>query len=1055
MKSNFTRIYQNRLKSTILLWIMFFIGVGVQSAYAQSQRIQGKVTNENGEGLPGLAISIKGTSIGTITDVEGTYQIEASPKSTLVFSSIGYETREVLVGNQTTINLQMVLDSKHLEEIVIVGYGESRKKDLTGSVSIAEVEDMQKAPVASFEEAFAGRVAGVNVTSGEGQPGDQMNIVIRGMGSITQSTSPLFVIDGIPIENPPSGVLDPSSIESISVLKDASAAAIYGSRGSNGVIIVTTKGGKEGSVRLTYDGYIGVSEVTKRMDLLSPYEFVDLQNEIDPEFTGLAYLSDKTLEDYKNEPGLDWQDEIFQQAAMQSHKISIGGGSRDNTLYSIDLSAFNQEGVIINSGFDRYIGKIRIDQRLNDRATVGAYINYSRTKQYGTRTSVSGHNFSTYLLHSVLSYRPVSYDPTINLLEEEIDPDIDPLNNYQYNPILSTKNEHSVSSYGNIILNAFGEYELIEGLTLKFDAGYRSFERRRERFNNSKTRYGSPNSTLGKGPNGWLQNQRRISWNSNAYLTYNKKFAKIHKLRVMAGTSVQERTNDSFRMSATQVELEGNGVNGLDSGVPDLLDTYASRSRLLSYFGRAQYSIKDKYLLTATIRRDGSSKFANKWGTFPSAAFAWQIGDESFMDDVRFISDMKLRASWGQLGNNRVSDYASKATLTYTSNRYRPTGYPIYYAFNNVLQLGVVPQSLENTDLRWEVGEETNFGFDVGFFENRFNVTVDAYRKTTKNLLLNAQLPSTTGYRSAYKNIGSIENKGLELAFNSVNLDARDFKWTSTFNISFNKNKVLGLNEGQTSLPVAVYWTNMFSTTSAYISKVGQPVGQMYGYVWDGVYQYDDFEEVNGNYILKSTVPNNGQSRSSIQPGYIKYKDINGDGQVNDNDRTVIGNPNPKHYGGFGNNFSYKNLSLHMFFQWSYGSDVLNANRIYLENGRRKYSNMFASVADRWRPESPSETMHSAEGAGLEVYSSRLIEDGSFLRLKTVSLSYNLPNELLSRVKMKAARVYFSAQNLYTWDNYSGYDPEVSVRNSALTAGFDFSAYPRAQTYTLGLSLTL
>lgn len=1057
MKFNFTK--HAGLKITAYLFLVCMV-LGVHSAYAQSRVLSGLIKDETGAGIPGVNIIKKGSSSGTISDIEGRYTIEVDDTTVLTFSMIGYTKIEEVVGNRNVIDLSMQVDVQQLDEVVVVGYGTEKKRDLTGSVGLANMDNLQKAPVASFEEALGGRIAGVQVSSSEGQPGDNMNIVIRGLGSITQGTSPLFVIDGVPIENPPSGIIDQTDIETISVLKDASAAAIYGARGANGVVIITTKSGKEGATRITYDTYFGISSVRKRMDMLTPYEYVELQNELAPETVSTTYLAEKTLEDYRNETPTNWQDEVFQDATIKSHKISLDGGSKKNTLYSINLSAFNQEGVIINSGFDRYIGKLRIDQRVNDKLKVGMYVNYSRTKQYGTRTSTSGHNFSTYLLHSVLAYRPVGYDESVNLLEEEIDPDIDPLNNYQFNPVLSAQNEHRETINNNIILNGNAEYTFMDGLKLRIDAGYVSFGSKLESFNNSQTRYGSPNSSLGKGPNGYIRNTTTATWNTRAYLTYDAKLSGGHKLRVMAGSELQERSFDQYRFSATQVTVENNNVNGLDSGIPELIATDASRSRLRSYLARVNYSFKNRYFVTANLRRDGSSKFSsdNRWGLFPSVALAWQMGDEAFMKEINFIGDFKVRASWGQLGNNRVSDFASKASLGYTNLKYAPTGFPIYYAFNNSLQLGVAPNSLENRDLKWEIGEETNIGVDFGLFDNRFGVSVDAYRKETKDLLLNAQLPTTTGYRSAFKNIGAIENKGLEITLTSVNMDVNDFKWTTDFNISFNKNKVLELNEDQTTLASTVSWTNRFSNISGYVSKVGQPIGLMYGYVWDGIYQYDEFDEVSdGVYVLKPNVVDNGQSRGTIQPGFIKYKDINGDGIVNDNDRTIIGDPTPKHIGGLANNFSYKGISLHVFFQWSYGNDIMNANRIYLEAPYKRNSNMFATVADRWTPENPSETMFSSgqPEAGLQKYSSRIVEDGSFLRLKTVSVSYNFPKQLISKLKLTGARVYMSAQNLHTWTSYSGYDPEVSVRNSALTRGFDFSAYPRAKTMTMGVNITL
>ena len=1046
---------------------------------AQEEAVKGKVTDENGEGLPGVSVLIKGTMRGTITDVEGNYSLGVPDNANiLVFSYVGYTTQEIEIAGRSVVDVSLMLDIATLSEVVVVGYGSQKKRDLTGSVGVADVENMQKAPVASFEEALGGRIAGVQVTSGEGRPGGEMNIVIRGMGSITQNTSPLFVIDGVPFEDPPSGLLDPADIESLTVLKDASAAAIYGARGANGVVIVKTKAGTPGKPRVTYDAYVGVSEVIQRMELLSPYEYVRLQDEHDPRNVDTTYFRaipdnyferlgnanptrQDSLDFFRNVAPIDWQEAIFQEGIIQSHRLSVSGGDPNSTLYTLSFSTFNQEGVIINSGFDRYTGRIKLDQQVSDQLKVGAQVNYSRTKQYGTRTSVSGHNFSTYLLPSVLSYRPISYDSDVDLLNVDIDPDIDPTVNYQFNPVMSAKNEYNVNVNDNIRLNADVHYTILDGLKVKIDGGFNSFNSERDRFNNSFTRYGSPNSTLGLGPNGANLTNTRTSWNFRAFVDYNRKFGSHHKLGLTAGTELFESRGVTREFGAIQVSIENNNVNDLDSGIPQRISTGASSNRLRSYLARANYSFKDKYLLTASIRRDGSSKFLenNRWGTFPSFALAWHLGDERFMKSISFIDNAKVRTSWGQIGNNRIDDFASRAAYGFRySGRYY--GAPIFYAFNNELQIGVVPERLENQDLKWETVEETNIGLDIGLLANRFNVSVDAYRKTTKDLLLRAQLPTTSGFREAFKNVGSIENKGLEITLSAVNIDAGSFRWTTDFNIAFNRNKVLSLNEDQTALAQNVRWTNKFDPISGYVAKVGRPVGQMYGFVWDGIYQIDDFNNIgtedNPVYELKPDIVDNGQGRSIVQPGFIKYKDINGDGQLNENDRTVIGDPTPKHIGGLVNNFMYKGIALHIFFQWSYGNDILNANRIYQEGSYRRNSNLLATVVDRWTPDNPSTTMYSVhqDEVGLQKYSDRIVEDGSFMRLKTVSVSYDLPGSIISKLRIQSARIYFSAQDLYTWTSYSGYDPEVSVRNSALTRGFDFSAYPRARTMIVGVNLS-
>jgi TonB-linked SusC/RagA family outer membrane protein len=541
--------------------------------------------------------------------------------------------------------------------------------------------------------------------------------------------------------------------------------------------------------------------------------------------------------------------------------------------------------------------------------------------------------------------------------------------------------------------------------------------------------------------NNWL-NENTLSWDH--------RINSENRFNVVAGLTLQGNRYSSYGTSANQLPYEELGLAGLGYGVPQPVYPQLSEWSLVSALSRVNYTFKDRYLFTASFRADGSSKFRddNKWSYFPSGAVAWRLSSEPFMQQFSFLSDAKLRASWGITGNNRVSEYATYARVDFPISG--------YYSYNNTLQQGAVLSSMENKDLKWENTTQTDAGIDLGFFKQRLTLTADYYKKVTSNLLLNAALPPTTGYNAAYKNIGKTSNEGFEIGFSSINIDKPDFVWSSSFNIAFNKSKVIALSQNQESITSAISWDQWYASVPLYITKIGQPLGQMYGYISDGVYQYSDFDRLaNGGYLLKDNVPTNGNTRSAIQPGDAKYKDLNGDGIVNDYDRTVIGRGFPVHIGGFSNNFRYKNFDLNIFFQWSYGNDIVNANRLNFEIGNKTYLNQYQSFQARWTPDNTNTTMPRAGGQYGYVYSTRIIEDGSYLRLKTAALGYNLPVKVLNKVKIKSCRFYVAAQNILTWTKYTGSDPEVSISYSPLTPGFDYSAYPRARTFTAGLNVSL
>lgn len=1058
-------IIQSKRRGISALWLILF---SVSFVFAQVP-VKGTVKDVLGEGVPGASVQIKGAAQGTITDLDGNFTLNVPNKqSVLVISFIGYLTIEQKVDTQKPMAIILKEDSKTLDEVVIVGYQEMRKKDLTGSVAKANMSDMLKAPVASFDQALGGRIAGVNVSSGEGMPGGQMNIVIRGNNSLTQDNSPLYVIDGFPVEDPKAGSsINPNDIESTEVLKDASATAIYGARGANGVIIITTKKGVIGKPRITYDGSYGFQNIIKTIPMMDAYEFVKLQNEVDPKEMEKNYFEEYegkkwSLEDYRNIPQYDWQDMIFKTAPMQSHNIGITGGS-EGVRYNGSLSYFDQDGIVLNSNYNRLQGRLGTDIT-KGKLKANLTVNYSRTTTTGASPSQNSYSGMNNLFYSVWGYRPVTQPslPLNSLVDNIMDVDQNLSNDYRFNPIMSLKNEYRKNYTNYLQFNGFAEYEFIKGLKLKVSAGYTLDSRNTESFNNSKTRYGNPTSN--EKVNAEVSNSERITWLNENILTYQTTIKKKHNINAMVGITLQNSDYKFFSFKNIQIPNESLGMAGISAGLPSTTKSLLSSWAMLSYLGRVNYNYMSKYYLSATFRADGSSKFSdkNRFGNFPSASVAWTFLEEDFAQPLKpIVSTGKLRASWGTTGNNRVGEYDTYALLQVLKDRvgdYNALGSipGASYPFDNSLtNIGVAPISLPNEDLKWETTEQWNVGMDLGFFDERIGVTMDWYRKTTRDLLLEAALPLSSGYISAMKNIGKVRNEGFEFTLNTINIQTPKFRWTSNFNIAFNRNKVLELAEDQLTLLTSAKFDQNYNSMANYIAKVGYPMGMMYGYIYEGTYKYEDFDKSGSSYTLKANIPA-FSTETNTQPGYPKYADLNKDGKVDSSDQTMIGNGMPKHTGGFTNNFEYKGFDLNIFLQWSYGNDVMNANRLMFESGRDKSRdlNQYASYIDRWTPENPESNIPVVSNSSSNrTFSTRIIEDGSFLRLKTVALGYSLPANLLKKWNMSKARIYVSGENLGTITGYSGYDPEVSIRGGALTPGLDYSAYPRAYSISFGINL--
>lgn len=1039
----------NLKKITILL--MFNISFILNAQH----QISGIVKDTKGNPLIGVTVFSKGLNFGTITNIDGKFSIQAKTNEIISFSYIGYIPTDITIKNAEILIVEMQEDVKVLDEVVVIGYGEQHRKDITGAVGGVKMDDLNKAPVASFDKALAGRIAGVHVSSNDAQPGTEANIVIRGGNSLTQSNSPLYVVDGFPIEDYSSAAISPEDIASMSVLKDASATAIYGSRGANGVIIIETNQGKMGDPKVSYNGYAGFQVVSNTIDLLDSRGFVEYQIERDPGMV-TSYLTTpgRTIDDYNNIQSVDWQDLLFRKAFVQSHSVSITGGT-NKTRYAVSGSVFEQDGVIKNSGYNRYQGRVSLNQNISDKLRFSINTSFTNDKNYGAITSeqASGTRaYSSYLMYRVWGYRPVHGDPNADLLNGLFDSDEDDETTQILNPIISTENEIRQQTKNQMMSNAYLHYEIVKDLTLRVRGGINRSLTKNESFNNSKTLRGFPFSTNLKGVNGAFKEFEINDWVNENTLTYRKTLNNQDKFDMLIGMTMQGRTRTVYGYESTNIPIEELGLSALQLGVPTSVNSELSQNKLMSFLGRINYNLKSRYLFTASLRTDGSSKFnlKNRWGYFPSGAFAWQMDKEKFMKSVNVVSDSKLRISYGLTGNNRIGDFSQYTSLNLSD----------YYSFNNQTPgYAVLVENLGNDHLKWETTTQFDLGYDLALFKGRVEFTFDYYNKITSDLLLYSNLPLSSGVNNVYKNIGKMQNNGVEFTLNTTNIKTKNFSYQSEINISFNRNKVLELADNQDNILSSVSWTGDFNNSFLYVAKIGGPAAAFYGVVWDGVYQYEDFNELpNGSYSLKNNITSNGADRTVIQPGDIKYVDQNGDGIVNDKDMVVIGSALPIHTGGFNNNFRYKNFGLNAFFQWSYGNDIFNANRIIFEGNftNRVNLNQYATYADRWTPEKPSNTYFRAGGQGpTGIYSSRTIEDGSFIRLKTLQFSYSLPKSLLRKLMINEIELYVAGQDLFTWTNYSGLDPEVSVRHSTLTPGFDYSSYGRNRTITFGVKANL
>jgi len=976
----------------------------------QGIEVTGQVVDAKGATLPGVNVVIKDKNTGTITDINGNFSIIAEEGELLVFSFVGYSPQEVQVSAKAIINIVLEEESIGLNEVVAIGYGMQRKKDLTGSVVSVNSDQLQSIPVPSIGDALQGKASGVQVIS-SGVPGNDAVFRIRGIGTINDN-DPLLVIDGIPTS---SGLnqLNMNDIESIQILKDASATAIYGSRGANGVIIITSKKGSLGKSIIDVNYNYGIQEATNMVDVLNASQFASLHNEM-MENAGLeknpAYSNPESLGE-----GTDWLDKLFSPAAMHNLSLAFSGGN-DKTRYYVSGSLLDQKGVISETGFKRYTVKFNLESQVLKKVKIGTNITLNHDKKYSGDYSVK----NTMLALPTQSI--FNEDGTYAGPKERPSWDGDITN-----PIGKARLEETSTIGYNLLGSIFAEVDIIDGLKFKTNLGLQA------NFWDNRTWAPKYNWLPIPQEQSYLfqQSNKNITWNWDNTLTYSKKINEVHRITLMAGTSAQE---NSFRFQNGSIQnFASDQTQQLANGISQpTVNGNASEWSLMSYMGRANYVFADKYMVTATIRRDGSSRFGskNKWGTFPSASLAWRMSEESFLQGVRFIDDLKLRAGYGVTGNQEIGNYSFSSVLQ--TNKYN---------FNNNIVSAVVPDMMPNPNVQWETQKQTNIGIDATLFNQRVTLTIDGYIKNTEDMLVPMSVPISTGYSDInvpFINAGKIQNKGIEINISTHNMKG-EFTWNTDLNFSYNKNEVKNLND---TIPMVT--GNNFDFNFA-VSRIapGHPVNAFYGFITDGIFQ------------TQAEVDSHAQQVPGLDPynrtsaGDIRFKDLNSDGIIDDNDRTYMGNPTPEFIFSLNNSFSYKGFDLNIFLQGVYGNEIFNANRIWNE-GMAVAVNQSAETINRWTGPNTSNSIPRAvfnDPNKNTRASDRWIEDGSYLRIKNVSLGYNLPNALISQIGLESLRLYVSGTNLYTFTNYKGFDPEVS------TDGIDHNIYPVTRTISLGVNV--
>lgn len=986
------------MKKTIFI-ILLLLSVVSLKVDAQQRVIIGTITSGTDKApIPGANVQIKGTTVGSITDLDGNFTINVSSESSvLVFSYIGYVTQEITVGSKSRIDVQLLEDIKQLGEVVIVGYGEQDRKTLTSSIASVSSKDIENLPMASTDQMMQGRASGVLITSNSGTPGGGMFVRVRGTTSINADNDPLYVVDGIPIVSGNLSAvglggstanamadINPADIESIEILKDASATAIYGARAANGVVLITTKRGKSQKARVSIGSYYGTQSVWRRPDLVDGPTFETLRNE--------AAVNNGGQPIYPNPSqaiSTNYADFVFRDAPISNLDVSVTGGN-DQVRYLVSASDFRQDGIIAPSAFGRKTGRLNLDAFISDKLKIGTSILYSRNirNRVNNDDNIAGALGGTHFFPSNLP--PFQEDGSytkFSIFE---------------NPIAVIKENDITMVTNRVLATVYGEYEFFPGLSLRsnFSVDYNNVK---------EDTYVNTFLNAGAAVNGQATSIVSVNdnWIQENVLNYQTNFSGGHTLSVLLGTSLQQSTFE--RTSATGQQFPSNDFKRIASAAVQTSSSTGSVWGIASLFTRINYSLKNRYLFTLNVRRDGSSRFgtANRWGTFPSAAVGWRISEEKFFEKVNFISDLKLRSSYGVTGNqNGINDFQSRGLWAGGAN-YTDTP-------------GTEPSQLANPDLKWEKTAQFNIGIDVAFLKDRMGLTLDYYNKQTTDLLLAVPIPRSSGFTSIFQNFGEMENKGFELSINAKAFAKKDFTWDVSFNIAQNKNNIKKLAQA-----IPVYNRDIIRM------EEGIPMYSFWMHKQLGV------NPQTGNPIWETK-----EEGRPFDPNI---------------DRFIVGNAWPDFFGGLTNTFRYKNFDAMIFFQYSYGNDQLNWNRFFQEHGGTRNTNFLASQLDRWQQPGDITMVPRMTNANYaaNLRPSRFVEDGSYLRLKNVSIGYTLPSSWINRLGMSSARVYISGQNLLTFTNYSGMDPEVNATAStATTQGVDFYAMPQPRVYMGGFNIT-
>lgn len=1060
MRNEFLKCCKNFYSYRIALIFIVSCIVGVEFSFAevlQERTVTGVVTSgTDGEALIGVSVQVKERpQVGTITDFEGRYSLQARSNETIVFSYIGFKSQEVKA-SKTVVNVELEEDSEILDEVVVVGYGTMKRSDLTGSVVSVGEDEIKQSIVTSLDQALQSKAAGVSVTQNSGTPGGGISVSIRGINSLN-GNEPLYVIDGVAISgnnDSNSSVLssiNPSDVVSMEILKDASATAIYGSRASNGVVLITTKQGQAGKTRITYEGYYGLQQLPKKLGVMNLREYAEYQN-LRAEVIGFGERAEFADISLLGE-GTDWQGEIFQNASMHNHQLNISGGN-DNVKYSLSAGYLQQEGIAIGSDFERFSARVNMDNKITKWLSTGLRASVAQTTQNNT---IDSGNIIRTAIEQLPDTPARNPDGSWGAQAENM------YGTYFSNPVAEALMRENYNRGLQMYVDFFADVTLWKGLVFRAEYAGNYYYNNTYQYTPSYD-YGHyvQSSTGSRGAN------NGSNWTLKTYLTYNGTFGK-HNISVMAGHEAQENSYETLYASRDNYLF--NTIHELNMGDSSTAKNSSGRgsSAIESYYGRLNYGYDDRYLATFTVRGDGSSSFgpANRWGVFPSMALAWKINNEKFLKDVKWLNNLKLRLGWGLVGNQSASSYAYGVTMASAASIWG-TG---FYAGN-----------YPNDKLKWEETKAWNAGIDLNLFDNRVEFIFDTYLKNTDNLLMQASLPSyVTGIiNSPWVNAGAMENKGAEFTLNTVNISKKDFTWRTGITISFNKNKITKLYTETAGLSGTIDGAQTLT-----YSTVGQPVGQYYGYKVIGMFKEEsDFyqRDADGNFLLDKNgnrlpvaLPENQHiAKDEVWVGDYIFEDLNGDGVIDEQDRTYLGNPEPKFSYGFNNTFTYKGFDMNIFINGVYGNKLVNLFRKDFTNPMRN-SNLLkeatgiahvelidpAQPEEIWNvhvsnPESATvQRLNTADGNDNNRMSSRFVEDGSYLRIKNISLGYTFPQKWTRKWHIENLRVYMNIQNAFTFTKYKGYDPEVGAYNyKVLLRGVDYARYPSQRIYTVGLNLS-